>query len=73
MLLSQGGDSVQVDDISFFYRALPIRAGLSVPNLVPYDKFCPTMNIKKAIEYIRALARMDLGRLKHADKKSLKQ
>jgi hypothetical protein len=42
-----------------------------VPNLVPYDKFCPR-NIKKAIEYIRALARINPGRLKYADEKSLK-
>ena len=41
-----------------------------MPNLVPYDKFRPR-NIEKAIEYIRALARIDSGRLKYADKKSL--
>jgi hypothetical protein len=55
----------------FFNHALPIRAGLCVPNLVPYDKFRPR-NIEKAIEYIRALARIDPGRLKYADEKSLK-
>ena len=42
-----------------------------MPNLVPYDKFRPR-NIEKAIEYIRALARIDPGRLKYADEKSLK-
>jgi len=42
-----------------------------VPNLVPYDKFRPR-NVEKAIEYIRALARIDPGRLKYADEKSLK-
>jgi hypothetical protein len=42
-----------------------------MPNLVPYDKFRPR-NIEKAVEYIRALARIDPGRLKYADKKSLK-
>ncbi len=31
-----------------------------MPNLVPYDKFCPR-NIEKAVEYIRALARIDQG------------
>ncbi len=38
----------------FFNHASPIHAVLCVPNLVPYDKFCPR-NIEKAIEYIRAL------------------
>ncbi len=42
-----------------------------MPNLVPYDKFCPR-NIEKAVEYIWALARIDPGRLKYADEKSLK-
>jgi hypothetical protein len=42
-----------------------------VPNLVPYNKFCPR-NIKKAVNYIWALARFDPGRLKYADEKSLK-
>jgi hypothetical protein len=42
-----------------------------VPNLVPYDKFCPR-NIEKAVKYTRALARIDPGRLKYADEKSLK-
>ncbi len=42
-----------------------------MPNLVPYDKFCPR-NIEKAVKYIRALARIDPGRLKYADEKSLK-
>jgi hypothetical protein len=66
------GTTVSKSMISpFFNHALPIRAGLCVPNLVPYDKFCPR-NIEKAIEYIRALARIDPGRLKYADKKSLK-
>ncbi len=55
----------------FFNHAFPIRAGLCVPNLVPYDKFHPR-NIEKAVEYIRALARIDPGRLKYADEKSLK-
>ena len=51
------GTSVSKMTISrFFNHALPIRAGLCVPNLVPYDKFRPR-NIEKAIEYIRALAR----------------
>jgi hypothetical protein len=35
------------------------------------DKFRPR-NIEKAIEYIRALAKIDPGRLKYADEKSLK-
>ncbi len=47
----------------FFNHALPIRAGLCVPNLVQYNKFCPR-NVEKAIEYIRALERIDLNRLK---------
>ncbi len=55
----------------FFNHAFPIRAGLCVPNLVPYDKFFPR-NIEKAVEYIRALARIDPGRLKYSDEKSLK-
>ncbi len=55
----------------FFNHAFPIRAGLCVPNLVPYDKFFPR-NIEKAVEYLRALARIDPGRLKYADEKSLK-
>jgi hypothetical protein len=55
----------------FFNHAFPIQAGLCMPNLVPYNKFCPR-NIKKAVEYIRALARIDPSRLKYADKKSLK-
>ncbi len=54
----------------FFNHASPIRAGLCVPNLVPYDRFRPR-NIEKAIEYIRALARIDPGRLKYANEKSL--
>jgi hypothetical protein len=55
----------------FVNHAFPIRAGLCVPNLVPYDRFCP-QNIEKAVEYIRALARIDPGRLKYANEKSLK-
>ncbi len=42
-----------------------------MPNLVPYDKFYP-QTIKKAVKYIRALARIDPDRLKYANKKSLK-
>jgi hypothetical protein len=42
-----------------------------VPNLISYDKFCPR-NIEEAVEYIRALARIDPSRLKYANKKSLK-
>jgi hypothetical protein len=42
-----------------------------VPNLVPYDKFHP-QNIEKAVKYTRALARIDPGRLKYANKTSLK-
>jgi hypothetical protein len=55
----------------FFNHAFPIRAGLCVPNLVPYDKFCPH-NIEKAVKYIQALARIDPGRLKFANEKSFK-
>jgi len=42
-----------------------------VPNLVLYDKFRPH-NIEKAVEYIKALARIDPSQLKYADVKSLK-
>jgi hypothetical protein len=42
-----------------------------VPNLIPYNKFCPR-NIEKAVKNIRALARIDPGRLKYANEKSLK-
>ncbi len=55
----------------FFNHAFPIRAGLCVPNLVPYDKFCPR-NIEKAVKYIGVLVRIDPGRLKYADEKFLK-
>jgi hypothetical protein len=55
----------------FFNHALPIQAGICVPYLVPYDKFHPR-NIEKAVKYIRALVRIDPGRLKYADEKSLK-
>jgi hypothetical protein len=54
----------------FFNHTFKIRGGLCMPNLVPYDKFRPR-NIKKAVEYIKALARIDPSRLKYADKKSL--
>jgi hypothetical protein len=55
----------------FFNHAFEIRAGLCVPNLVPFDKFRPR-NIEKAVEYIKALARIDPCRLKYEDKKSPK-
>ncbi len=55
----------------FFNHAFEICGGLCVPNLVLYDKFRPH-NIKKAVEYIKALARIDPSRLKYADEKSLK-
>ena len=55
----------------FFNHAFEIRGGLCVPSLVPYDKFRPH-NIEKAVEYIKALARIDPSRLKYADEKSLK-
>jgi hypothetical protein len=42
-----------------------------VPDLVPYDKFRPH-NVEKAVEYIKALARINPSRLKYADEKSLK-
>jgi hypothetical protein len=55
----------------FFNHAFEICGGLCMPNLVPYDKFRPH-NIKKAVEYIKALARIDPSWLKYADEKSLK-
>ncbi len=42
-----------------------------MPNLVPYNKFRPR-NVEKAVEYTKALARINPSRLKYADKKSLK-
>ena len=42
-----------------------------MPNLVPYDKFRPH-NVEKAVEYFKALARINPSRLKYADEKSLK-
>ena len=42
-----------------------------MPNLVPYDKLRP-QNVEKVIEYIKALVRIDPGRLKYTDEKSLK-
>ena len=55
----------------YFCHGFLIRGGLCKPNLVPYDKFRPK-NIEKAKEYIRILARLDPGRIKYADEKSLK-
>jgi hypothetical protein len=55
----------------FINHAFKICGGLCVPNLVPYDKFRPC-NIEKAVEYIKALARIDSILLKYADKKYLK-
>jgi len=55
----------------FFNHAFEIRGGLCVPNLVPYDRFRPR-NIEKAVEYIKALARIDPSQFKYADEKSLK-
>ena len=55
----------------WFNHAFQIRGGLCVPNLVPYDKFRPR-NIEKAVEYIKALARVNPSRLKYAGEKSLK-
>ena len=55
----------------WFNNAFQIRSGLSVPNLVPYNKSGPR-NIEKAVEYIKALTRINPSRLKYADKKSLK-
>ncbi len=55
----------------FLNHTFEIHRGLCVPNLVPYNKFRPR-NIEKAVEYIKALARIDPSRLKYADKKSLK-
>jgi hypothetical protein len=43
-----------------------------MPNLVPCNKFKPH-NIEKAVEYIKALARIDPSGLKYADEKSLKE
>ena len=55
----------------WFNHAFEFRGGLCVPNLVPYDKFRPH-NVEKAVEYIKALARINPSRLKYADEKSLK-
>ena len=50
---------------------LKICGGLCIPNLVPYDMFRPS-NVKKAVEYIMALTRINPSRLKYVNKKSLK-
>ncbi len=42
-----------------------------MPNLVPYDTFRPR-NVEKAVEYIKALARINPSLLKYVDEKSLK-
>ena len=55
----------------FFNHAFEIRGRLCVPNLVPYNRFRPR-NIEKAVEYVKALARIDPSRFKYADEKSLK-
>ena len=57
--------------LRFFNHAFKIRGELCMPNLVPYDRFRPR-NIEKAVEYIKALARIDPSRFKYADEKSLK-
>ncbi len=66
MIVSKSGVS------KFFKHAFEICGRLCMPNLVPYNSFRPS-NIKKAIEYIKALARIDPSWLKYADKKSLKE
>jgi hypothetical protein len=72
-LYSHRGTIVSKSVVSkFFNHAFEIRGGLCVPNLVPYDKFRPC-NIKKAVEYIKALARIDPSRLKYVEEKSLKR
>jgi hypothetical protein len=55
----------------WFNDAFPIRGGLRVPNLVPYDKFRPR-NIEKAWEYLDHISRISPERLKYGDEKSLK-
>ena len=41
-----------------------------MPKLVHYNQFCPR-NIKKANECTEELARIDMGRLKYVNEKSL--
>jgi hypothetical protein len=55
----------------WFNHAFQFCGRLCMPDLVPYNKFRPH-NIEKAVEHVKALARINHSRLKYADKKSLK-
>jgi transposase len=55
----------------FFNKGFPIRGGLCMTNLVPFDKFRPG-NVEKAYEYLHYLSKINPAIVKYGDEKSVK-